>query len=49
LKGSSAISSADSGPEDEGVATVEGDGWLDANWSLRVRHEIFGEIRYLAR
>jgi hypothetical protein len=28
LEGSSAISSADPGAEDEGVAAVEGDGWL---------------------
>jgi hypothetical protein len=26
---SSAVSSADPGPEDEGVAAVEGDNWLD--------------------
>jgi hypothetical protein len=26
-----AISSADPGPEDEGVAAVEGDSWLDAD------------------
>jgi hypothetical protein len=29
LKGSSAVSGADPGPEDEGVAVVEGDSWLD--------------------
>jgi hypothetical protein len=29
LEGSSAVSSADLGAEDEGVATVEGDSWLD--------------------
>jgi hypothetical protein len=29
LEGSGAISSADPGPEDEGVAVVEGDNWLD--------------------
>jgi hypothetical protein len=49
LKRSSAISSADPGPEDEGVAAVEGDGCLDEDWSRRVRHEIFGAIPYLAR
>jgi hypothetical protein len=30
-KSSGAVSDADPGPEDEGVTTVEGDGWLDAN------------------
>jgi hypothetical protein len=49
LEGSSAISSADPGSEDEGVAAVEGDGWLDEDGSRRVRHVIFGEIPYLAR
>jgi hypothetical protein len=29
LEGPSAISCADPGPEDKGVATVEGDSWLD--------------------
>jgi hypothetical protein len=29
LEGSGAVSIADPGPEDEGVATVEGDSWLD--------------------
>jgi hypothetical protein len=29
LEGSGAVSSADSGPEDEGVSAVEGDSWLD--------------------
>jgi hypothetical protein len=29
LKGSSAINSADPGPEDEGVAAVESGSWLD--------------------
>jgi hypothetical protein len=29
LEGSSAVSSADLGPEDEGVAAVESDSWLD--------------------
>jgi hypothetical protein len=49
LEGSSAISSADPGAEDEGVAAVEGDGWLDVDRSRRVRHVISGEIPYLAR
>jgi hypothetical protein len=31
LEGSSAVSSADPGAEDEGVAAVEGDDWLDAD------------------
>jgi hypothetical protein len=31
LEGSSAVSSANPGAEDEGVASVEGDGWLDEN------------------
>jgi hypothetical protein len=29
LEGSGAVSGADLGPEDEGVAAVEGDSWLD--------------------
>jgi hypothetical protein len=29
LEGSSAVSSADPGAEDEGIAEVESDGWLD--------------------
>jgi hypothetical protein len=29
LEGASAVSCADLGPEDEGVAAVEGDSWLD--------------------
>jgi hypothetical protein len=49
LEGSGAVSSADPGAEDEGVATVEGDSWLDEDGSRRVRHMIFGEIPYLAR
>jgi hypothetical protein len=48
LEGSSAISSADLGAEDEGVAAVEGNGWLDVDRSRRVRHVISGEIPYLA-
>jgi hypothetical protein len=49
LEGSSAISSADPSTEDEGVAAVEGDGWLDVDRSRRVRHVISGESPYLAR
>jgi hypothetical protein len=49
LEGPSAVSGADPGAEDEGVAAIEGDGWLDDDGSRRVRHEIFGEIPYLAR
>jgi hypothetical protein len=49
LEGSSAISSADPGAEDEGVAAVEGDGRLDVDRSRRVRHVISGQSPYLAR
>jgi hypothetical protein len=49
LEGSSTVSGADPGAEDEGVAALEGDGWLDEDGSHRVRHVIFGEIPYLAR
>jgi hypothetical protein len=49
FEGSGAVSSADPGTEDEGVASVEGDGWLDVDGSRRVRHVIFGEKPYLAR
>jgi hypothetical protein len=48
LEGSGAIGSADLGAEDEGVAAVEGDSWLDESCSCRVRHMIFGESPYLA-
>jgi hypothetical protein len=48
LEGSGTVSSADPGTEDEGVAAVEGDGWLDVDRSRRVRHVISGEIPYLA-
>jgi hypothetical protein len=48
LEGPSAVSSADLGTEDEGVAAIEGDGWLDVDRSRRVRHVISGEIPYLA-
>jgi hypothetical protein len=36
LEGSCAVSSANPGAEDEGVATLEGDGWLDEDGSLSV-------------
>jgi hypothetical protein len=49
LEGSGAVSSADPGTEAEGVAVVEGDGWLDIDGSRQVRHVISGEIPYLAR
>jgi hypothetical protein len=49
LEGSSAVSGADQGAEDEGVTALEGDGWLDEDGSRRVRHVIFGEIPYPAR
>jgi hypothetical protein len=48
LERSSAVSSADPGTEDEGVAAVEGDSCLDVHGSRRVRHVISGEIPYLA-
>jgi hypothetical protein len=44
-----AVSSADPSAEDEGVAAVEGDGWLEVDKSRRVRHVISGESPYLAR
>jgi hypothetical protein len=43
------ISSAHPGAEHEGVAAVEGDGWLEVDGSRRVRHVISGESPYLAR
>jgi methionine synthase II (cobalamin-independent) len=49
FEGSHAVSSADPGAEDEGVASVEGDGWLDVDKSRRVRHVISGESPYLTR
>jgi hypothetical protein len=49
LERPSAVSSADPGAEDEGVAAVEDDGWLDVDRSRRVRHVISGEIPYLVR
>jgi hypothetical protein len=49
VEGSRAVSSADPGAENEGVAAVEGDGRLEVDRSRRVRHVISGEIPYLAR
>jgi hypothetical protein len=49
LERSGAVSSADPGAEDKGVAAVERDGCLDEDGSRQVRHMIFGEIPYLAR
>jgi hypothetical protein len=49
LEGSGAISSANPSAEDEGVAVVEGDGWLEVDRSRQVRHVISGETPYLAR
>jgi hypothetical protein len=49
LEGPSAVSSADPGAEDEGVAAVEGHGWLDEDGSRRVCHMIFDEVPYPAR
>jgi hypothetical protein len=49
LEGSRAVSSADPSAENEGVAAVEGGGWLEVDRSRRVRHVISCEIPYLAR
>jgi hypothetical protein len=49
LERARAVCSADPGAEHEGVTAVEGDGWLEVDWSRRVRHVISGEIPYLAR
>jgi hypothetical protein len=49
LERSRAVSSADPGTEHEGVAAVEGDGWLEVDRSRRVRHVISGESPYLVR
>jgi hypothetical protein len=49
LEGFRAVSSADPSAENEGVAAVEGGGWLDVDRSRRVRHVISSEIPYLAR
>jgi hypothetical protein len=49
LEGPRAISSVDPSTENEGVAAVEGDGWLEVDKSRRVCHVISGESAYLAR
>jgi hypothetical protein len=49
LERSRAVSSADPNAEHEGVAAVEGDGWLEVDRSRRVHHVISGEIPYPAR
>jgi hypothetical protein len=49
LEGPRTVSSADPSTENEGVAAVEGDGWLEVDRSRRVRHVISGESLYLAR
>jgi hypothetical protein len=49
LEGPDAVSSSDPGAEDKGIATVEGDSWLDEDGSRQVRYMIFSEIPYLAR
>jgi hypothetical protein len=49
LEGTRAVSGTDPGAEHEVVAAVEGDGWLEADGSCRVRHVISGETPYLAR
>jgi hypothetical protein len=49
LEISHTISSADPSAENEGVAAVEGDGWLEVDRSRRVRHVISSELPYLAR
>jgi hypothetical protein len=49
LERSRAVSSADPSAENEGVAVVEGDGWLEVDRSRRVLHVISGESPYLAR
>jgi hypothetical protein len=48
LEGARAISSADPSAEHEGVAAVEGDGWLEVDGSRRVRHVFSSESPYLA-
>jgi hypothetical protein len=49
LEGSRAVGSAHPSAENEGVAAIEGDGWLEVDRSRRVRHVISGESPYLAR
>jgi hypothetical protein len=47
-EGSCAVGSAHPSAENEGVAAIEGDGWLEVDRSRRVRHVISGETNYLA-
>jgi hypothetical protein len=49
LERARAVCSADLGAEHEGVAAVEGNGWLEVDGSRRVCHVISGDIPYLAR
>jgi hypothetical protein len=49
LEGSRAVGSAHPSAENEGVAAVKGDGWLEVDRSRRVRHVISGESPYQAR
>jgi hypothetical protein len=49
LEGTRAVCGADPSAEHEGVTAVEGDGWLEADGSRRVRHVISGKVPYLAR
>jgi hypothetical protein len=49
LEGSRAVGSAHPSAENEGVAAVKGDGWLEVDRSRRVLHVISGESPYLAR
>jgi hypothetical protein len=49
LEGSRAVGSAHPSAENEGVAAVEGDGWLEVYRSRRVHHVISDESPYLAR
>jgi hypothetical protein len=49
LERSRTVTGADPSAENEGVATIEGDGWLEVDRSRQVRHVISGEIPYLAR
>jgi hypothetical protein len=48
LERACAVYSADPSTEHEGVAAVEGDGWLEVDGSRRVPHVISGESPYLA-
>jgi hypothetical protein len=49
LEGSRTVSNVGPSAENEGVAAVEGDGWLEVDRSRRVRHVISGDSPYLAR